>query len=205
MEKTMTLGITGGIGSGKSYVSRIFARMGYPVYYSDDRAKRLYDTDPLLLQQMVQLLGEDIIVGGRLNRKIVAGKIFGNRELLEEVEKLVHPAVMRDFCKWKGEVCTAMAVNGKLPSFVLFESAILLEKPAVRGCVDKVLTIAAPYELRIERVMARDAVTKGEVEARIATQWSDKQREALSDFIIFADSRRALLPQIMDVIEKMKR
>lgn len=203
MENVKTLGCTGGIGSGKSYVSRIFARMGYPVYFSDDRAKLLYDTDPLLLQQMVKLLGEDILVEGKLDRKIVAGKIFGNAELLGEVEKLVHPAVLRDFYSWKEQVCKALAQQGRCPSFVLFESAILLEKPLVKGCADKVVNVEAPYDLRIERVIARDGVTKEQVEARIAAQWSDVQRDALADFIIFADSRRALLPQIMEVIEKM--
>ena len=204
MENIRTLGCTGGIGSGKSYVSRIFEKIGYPVYFSDDRAKLLYDTDPLLLQQMVQLLGEDILVGGKLDRKIVAGKIFGNSELLGEVEKLVHPAVLRDFCSWKEQTCNALAAQGRCPSFVIFESAILLEKPLVKGCADKVLNVEAPYDLRIGRVMTRDGVTKEQVEARIASQWSDEQREALADFIIFADSRRALLPQIIDVIEKME-
>lgn len=204
MENVKTLGCTGGIGSGKSYVSRIFARMGFPVYFSDDRAKLLYDTDPLLLQQMVQLLGEDILVEGKLDRRIVAERIFGNSELLGEVEKLVHPAVLRDFYRWKEQTCSALAAQGRCPSFVVFESAILLEKPLVKGCTDKVLNVEAPYGLRIERVIARDGVTKEQVEARIAAQWSDGQRNALADFIIFADSRRALLPQIMDVIEKMR-
>ena len=204
MENVKTLGCTGGIGSGKSYVSRIFARMGFPVYFSDDRAKLLYDTDPLLLQQMVQLLGEDILVEGRLDRRVVAARIFGNAELLGEVEKLVHPAVLRDFYRWKELVCSALAAQGRCPSFVVFESAILLEKPLVKGCADKVINVEAPYDLRIERVIARDGVTKAQVEARIAAQWSDGQRNALADFIIFADSRRALLPQIVDVIEKMR-
>ena len=204
MKNVRTLGCTGGIGSGKSYVSRIFEKMGYPVYFSDDRAKLLYDTDTLLLQQMVQLLGEDILVEGKLDRRIVAGKIFGNSELLDEVEKLVHPAVLRDFHIWKEYICNTLEEQGKCPDFVIFESAILLEKPLVRRCADKVLNVEAPYNLRIDRVMARDGVAKEQIEARIAAQWSDEQRDALADFIIFADSRRALLPQIVDVIKKMK-
>ena len=93
------LGCTGGIGSGKSYVSRIFGKLGYPVYFSDDRAKMLYDTDPLLLQQMAQLLGSDILTDGKLNRRAVAEKIFSDSKMLAEVEKMVHPAVIRDFEK----------------------------------------------------------------------------------------------------------
>lgn len=203
MEKLWTLGCTGGIGSGKSFVSRIFAKLGYPVYFSDERAKMLYDTDGLLLEQLVALLGEDVLENGKINRAAMAGKIFGNGELLRKVESLVHPAVLRDFEKWKGEVCREAALQGNTPSFVIFESAILLESPLVRGCADKVLHIKAPYELRIERVMERDRATREQIEARIARQWSDAQRDVLSDFVIFADSKRALLPQIAEVIDKM--
>jgi dephospho-CoA kinase len=203
MEKLWTLGCTGGIGSGKSFVSRIFAKLGYPVYFSDERAKMLYDTDGLLLEQLVELLGEDVLENGKINRAAMAGKIFGNGELLRKVESLVHPAVLRDFEKWKGEVCREAALQGNTPSFVIFESAILLESPLVRECADKVLHIKAPYELRIERVMERDRATREQVEARIARQWSDAQRDVLSDFVIFADSKRALLPQIAEVIDKM--
>lgn len=199
-----TLGCTGGIGSGKSYVSRIFEKLGYPVYFSDDRAKMLYDTDPLLLQQLVELLGEDIISDGKLNRQAMAGKIFGDVSLLRSVEALVHPAVLRDFENWKQQVCSRLEQEGKSPNFVIFESAILLESTLVRGCADKVLHIKAPYELRVERTMKRDNATREQVEARISKQWSDGQRDALSDFIIFADSRRALLPQMARVIAGME-
>ena len=200
MSKVLTLGCTGGIGSGKSYVSRIFAQLGYPVYFSDDRAKLLYDTDARLLGLMVGLLGEDIINDGKLDRGIVASRIFGSKELLAKVESFVHPAVLEDFERWKGEICG----KGNAPEFVIFESAILLETPLVKGCADKVMTVVAPYELRIERVMKRDNASREQIEARIAKQWSDGQREALSDFIIFADSKQALLPQIACIIEKMK-
>lgn len=200
----MTLGCTGGIGSGKSYVSRIFAKLGYPVYFSDDRAKMLYDTDPRLLAQMVELLGEDILEDGRINRKAMAGKVFGNPVLLKQVESYVHPAVLRDFRIWKEQVCARLEAEGRRPDFVIFESAIILETPLVRGCVDKVLHIKAPYELRIERVIRRDNATRGQVEARIARQWSDGQRDSMSDFVIFADSKRALLPQIAEVIGGMQ-
>ena len=201
IDKVLTLGCTGGIGSGKSYVSRIFAQLGYPVYFSDDRAKLLYDTDKKLLGQMVGLLGEEILKDGRLDRGVVASKIFGNRELLSQVESFVHPAVLADFERWKGEICRE---EKNVPDFVIFESAILLETPLVKGCADKIMTVVAPYELRIERVIERDNATREQIEARIAKQWSDQQREALSDFIIFADSKQALLPQIVCVIDKMK-
>ena len=201
MNKLLTLGCTGGIGSGKSYVSRIFVQLGYPVYFSDDRAKLLYDTDKKLLGQMVALLGEDILKDGRLDRGIVASRIFGNKELLAQVESFVHPAVLADFERWKENICRD---ENNTPDFVIFESAILLETPLVKSCADKIMTVVAPYELRIERVIKRDNASREQIEARIAKQWSDEQREALSDFIIFADSKQALLPQIACVIAKMK-
>ena len=203
MEKVLTLGCTGGIGSGKSYVSRIFARLGYPVYFSDDRAKMLYDKDPVLLGQIVDLLGEEVLEDGRINRRVMAGKIFGNETLLRQVEGFVHPAVLRDFRNWKEEVCGELAKKGRKPAFVVFESAILLESKLVMGCADKVLHVKAPYELRIGRVMKRDAATRGQVEERITRQWSDAERDSMSDFVIFADSKRALLPQIVGVIAGM--
>ena len=203
METVLTLGCTGGIGSGKSYVSRILARLGYPVYFSDERAKMLYDTDPLLLGQITALLGEEVLEGGKINRRAMAGKIFGNETLLREVEGLVHPAVLRDFRNWKEAVCRELASAGRKPAFVIFESAILLESNLVKGCADKVLHVKAPYELRIERVMRRDGATRGQVEERIARQWSDSQRDSMADFVIFADSKRALLPQIENVVRGM--
>ena len=199
------LGCTGGIGSGKTYVSAIFGRMGVPLYNTDEKAKALYDTDMELRSALVELLGDDIIENGILRRDIMAGKIFGNKELLAQVEMLVHPAVMRDFNRWKGEIEKLSGQNGgKVPDFVIMESAILLEKPLVMENVDRVLTVSAPLDVRIERVMARDNVDRARVEARMAAQWSDERREALADFIIFADGKRALLPQIEAVCDAMK-
>ena len=198
------LGCTGGIGSGKSYVSAIFGKMGIPVYDSDNRAKSLYDTDLLLRKSMVGLLGEEIVKDGVVQRDVIAAKIFGNRQLLEEVECLVHPAVIRDFDSWKQCIADrALEAGEHLPPFVIMESAILLEKPIVRASADKVLVVSAPLELRIERVMARDNTDRSRVMARIASQWSDEQRRVLADFIIFADGKQALLPQVETVYSAM--
>ncbi len=205
------LGCTGGIGSGKSYVLAIFGKMGIPVYDSDSRTKALYDTDLELQAQLVKLLGNEVLVDGVVQRGVIAAKIFGNKELLAELEKIVHPAVVRDFCKWKesfkrvGEFCipTNDKEAVKEPPFVIMESAILMEKPIVKAVADKILTISAPLELRIERVMARDNVGREKVLERMAAQWSNEQREACADFIIFADGKQALLPQIHKVIAAM--
>lgn len=195
------LGCTGGIGSGKSYVASIFNKMGIPVYDSDNRAKLLYDIDSQLRMEMEELLKCSIVVNGIVQRSIIAEKIFGNRNLLAQVEKLVHPAVVRDFCRWKEALSDASCEN--VPPFVIIESAILLEKPEVKGITDRTVAVSAPLELRIERVVQRDKTDREKVLARIASQWSDEQRNAIADFIIFANGRQALLPQIHSVYEVM--
>lgn len=194
------LGCTGGIGSGKTYVSRIFAGMGIPVYYSDDKAKHIYNSNPRLLEQIAELLGRDVVRDGVLQRELMASRIFNDRTLLDRVEQLVHPAVLEDFGRWKEE----MEGNPEVKAgFVVLESAILLEKPLVRDAADKIVTISAPLELRVERVMRRDGMSREKVMERILLQWDDSKREAMADFIIFADDKRALLPQVMAVVEAM--
>ena len=197
------LGCTGGIGSGKSFVSAIFGKMGIPVYDSDSRAKALYDTDEQLRSEMVSLLGNEIIVDGVIQRPVIASKIFGNAELLQEVEKLVHPAVVRDFRRWVREIEETGVCGENIPPFVIMESAILLEKPIVLEQVDRSLVVTAPLDLRIERVIQRDNTTRERVLERMGAQWSDERRIALADFIIFADGKQALLPQIEGVYKAM--
>ena len=145
------LGCTGGIGSGKSYVSNIFHKMGVPLYCSDEMAKKLYDTDAHLREALLSLLGREIIENGVIRRDVMARKIFSSPKLLQMTEDLVHPAVMRDFGQWKEKQ------HGS--DFVIMESAIILQKPLVRRAADKILLVTAPEELRIERVIRRDNTT----------------------------------------------
>lgn len=194
------LGCTGGIGSGKTYICRIFEKTGIPVYYSDDRTKELYYEDTQLLDGLISLLGSDIVINGKLQKKIVAQKIFSVPSLLKEVENIVHPAVIRDFYRWTDSMKTGHITQ---PPFVIIESAILLEKPLVRRVADKVLTVSAPLEVRIERIMRRDNVTREEACRRMDVQWDDKKRESISDFIIFAAPDDALLPQVEKIISCM--
>lgn len=190
------LGITGGIGSGKTYVSDIFAHLGVPVYDSDSRTKALYVYDSRLGKSLRSLLGEDIFKDGVFMPKVMGGRIFSNPELLVEVEKAVHPAVMNDFVRWKD------AFAGKSP-YVIMESAILLEKPFVKRFVDRSLTVSTNLDTRIRRVMKRDSTTRESVLSRLERQWSDEQRISCSDFVIFADNNTALLPQVLQVHQQM--
>lgn len=171
----MVLGCTGGIGSGKSYVSRIFEAKGIPVYNSDDRCKALYDSDIELLNGLARILGEDVVCGGKLDKTRMAQKIFSDKGLMARVRAFVYPFVMRDFCKWR---------DSRKARFVLLESAVLLEDSYVRRFADKVLVVTAPLQVRIARVMERDGATREEALARINSQWSDEKRLASADYVI---------------------
>lgn len=192
-----TLAVTGGIGSGKSYVVRMFAALGIPVYDADLRTKRLYDEDRGLLGALQALLGPGLVKDGRLDRQYMAGRIFSDRCLLEKVEALVFPEVIKDFRAWKES-------SGLEAPFVIMESAVYLEKPVLAGMADKVLTVVCPLDIRIERVMTRSAMSREHVLARMSNQWSDERRTAASDYVIVSDFRHPLLPQVEGVYIDMK-
>jgi len=187
---------TGGIGSGKSFAVKIFNTLGVPSYDCDDSAKSIYDRDPQLLSALVELAGKDIVRDGRLDRKTFAGRLFSDKELLQRVEALVHPAVMQDFERWKAR---------QNASAVLIESAILLEKASLAAAVDKVVCVVAPLEVRIERVIERERCSREEVLSRMERQWSDEQRVAASDWVINNDGEQPLLPQILKVTETITK
>lgn len=189
--------MTGGIGSGKSYVVRMFAALGIPVYDADLRTKRLYDEDRGLLGALQALLGPGLVKDGRLDRQYMAGRIFSDRCLLEKVEALVFPEVIKDFRAWKES-------SGLEAPFVIMESAVYLEKPVLAGMADKVLTVVCPLDIRIERVMTRSAMSREHVLARMSNQWSDERRTAASDYVIVSDFRHPLLPQVEGVYIDMK-
>ena len=189
----LSLGVTGGIGSGKSYVSRIFAALDIPVYEADSQTKLLYKRDDNLRQSLITLLGDDIYNNGVLQREVMAAKIFANQTLLAQVNQLVHPAVMFDFLTWSAQQ--------KAP-YVILESAILLETPFA-ATVDRMLTVSAPVSLRLERLCHRDQVCAEDVQRRIEKQWSDSMRESKSDFVIYSDGKAPLLPQVLAVHQVM--
>ena len=186
---------TGGIGSGKSYVIRAFNAAGIPSYDTDAAAKRLYDTDRELLDAVSEIAGKDVSVDGHLDRGLLASRIFADSSLLGKIEAVVHPAVIRDFRRWEEEQSVEV---------VIIESAIMLEKPSLRGVADYVLVVSAPEELRIRRVMERDRISREAVLSRMARQWNDRQREEYADFIIVTDERHQIVPEIVKIIETVK-
>lgn len=165
-----TLVVTGGIGSGKSLVCSFLADMGVPVYDSDSRTKALYDKDQELLERIGKAVGADVTdAGGKLDRKALASVIFSDESRLEALEKVVHPAVLEDFRKWKSEIGSSYPEQDEIP-FVVFESAIILAKPLFRTIADCTLLVDAPVETRIQRACARDRAGRETVLGRMSRQ-----------------------------------
>ncbi|OFY88796.1 MAG: dephospho-CoA kinase [Bacteroidetes bacterium RIFOXYA12_FULL_40_10] len=188
---------TGGIGSGKSYALRVITRLGIPSYIADNRAKELYYTDKVLLRELIELLGDEIAPQGVIRRDIMATKIFPNPELLTKVNEIVHPRVLADFEAWK----IARGEDGA--DIVVFESAIFFESPVFHHIADKVMVVTAPEEVRIQRVIKRDKVSRELVKERMQRQCSERERLERADFIVYTDGKRAVLPQILQVLNQM--
>lgn len=187
------IGITGGIGSGKSVVSALLRVMGIPVYDADAASKTLLTTDDGLMASLKSLLGEDVYNGNLLDKKRMASLIFSDRRLLEEVNALVHPAVIADFEKWSGRMDSPM---------VACESALVFEA-GMKPLFDAVLMVYSPEQLRVKRSVARDNVTEEQVRMRIANQMPDERKRELSDFVILNDESHALIPQLRGVLARL--
>jgi len=185
----LCLGITGGIGSGKSYVSRIFSALGIPIYEADAQAKSLYERNRQLREGLIALLGSAIYKEGVLQKEAMAALIFADPALLAQVNQQVHPAVIDDFSLWKTQ---------QAAPYVILESAIILETPFA-STVDKMLTVSAPMAVRLERLCNRDLTSVEDTKRRIERQWSDAMREAKSDFVIRSDGKTPLLPQVLEI------
>lgn len=184
--------VTGGIGCGKSYVISVLNAMGIPSFDSDAAVKRLYDEDAELLNKIKAIVGDEVVSGGRIDRKYLAGRIFNDGKIKREVEDVVFPAVIADFERWCG---------AQESDTVLIESAIALENEMLRCLYDKVLVVTAPLETRIERAMRRDGAARSQIEARINSQWGDEQRCSAADYIVNNDSVSPLLPQLEMIME----
>jgi dephospho-CoA kinase len=183
------VGLTGGIGSGKTTVARVLELLGVPVYYSDARARALSDHDPTLVEATRELFGERAYVSGRLDRAWIAGQVFADRSLLERLEAIVHPAVRRDFLAWADRQTAPYAV---LETAILFESGF-------DALVDRTIAITAPPASRIARTMRRDGVGEAEVRRRMAAQMDDEERLRRADYVLRTDEKELLIPQILQI------
>ena len=168
------IGLTGGIGSGKTTVANHFIGAGIPVYIADDEARKIMQS-PEILREIKKIFGSVIFKNEVLNRQKLAEIVFSNSDKLKQLNAIIHPAVKKHFGNW--------ILNYKNSPFVIYETAILFEGGSYKDC-DKIITVTAPLETRIERVIQRDKTSRENVLKRIKMQWTDDQRLGKSDFVI---------------------
>ena len=189
----LKIGITGGIGSGKSTVAKVFEVLGIPVYYADDAAKRLMNEDQELKEKIQLQFGNDVYKDGKLDRKHLSEIVFNNPEKLQVLNALVHPATLKDAEKWMQNQSTAYSLK---------EAALIFESGAHEH-LDFVIGVTAPAPLRIQRTMQRDGITREDVIARMDKQMDETIKMKLCDFVIKNDEQEMLLPQVLELHEKL--
>lgn len=191
----LKVGITGGIGSGKTTACQIFERLGIPVYYADAAAKRLMVEQNDLVKAIKQLFGSEAYYSdGSLNRLHIASIAFEDKSKLEQLNQLVHPAVARDSLIWHQ--------NQEGVPYTLKEAALLFESGSYKA-LDYVIVVTAPETLRIQRVVERDQTTEAAVKARIKQQMPESEKVAMADFVIQNDSTQLLVPQIIGIHQEL--
>lgn len=191
------LGITGGIGSGKSVVSHILRLMNIPIYDCDSQSKQLLATDVNLHQELQLLIGRDLYLNDSLNKQKLAAYIFGNEQHLKAVNAIIHPRVKEDFYRW----CLAFDAS----SFKLLgmESAILIDA-GFENVVDFVINVSAPVQIRLKRAMQRDHSDAQLIQKRIDSQISEEKRCSAANFIVYNDDIHPLIPQLFSIVNQLK-
>jgi dephospho-CoA kinase len=190
----LKIGLTGGIGSGKTTVAEVFEVLGIPVYYADDAAKKLMNTNKELQQQIITHFGKETYTDGQLNRKHLASLVFGNKEQTELLNSIVHPVTIADAEQW---------FRQQQSSYVIKEAALLFESGAAAG-LDYIIGVTAPETIRIKRVMDRDNITAEEVKKRMSNQLDDSMKMRLCDFVIQNNEQEMILPQILQLHHQLQ-
>lgn len=187
----LKIGITGGIGSGKTTVCKVFELLGVPVFYADDVAKSIMYTDPILKRGVLDAFGENSYTqSGDLNRSYISSIVFNDKHELEKLNSLVHPAVFRAFDTW--------VLSQSEASYVIKEAALLYESDAYKMCDQSILVIS-PIETRISRVKARDGISAEDIQLRMNRQFSDEEKMRFADHILMNDEKQLLIPQIIQL------
>lgn len=184
-----TIGLTGGMGSGKTTVANFFKELGVPVYITDTAGKTLMNTDETVKAKIIALFGAKAFNEGQLDRKFVASKVFNSSEKLEQLNQIVHPAVALDFKQWREKQDSP---------YVIYEAAILFEAGSYKNC-DLIILVTASLEERIKRLQIRDKSSLEEIEARIQHQWSDERKRKLSNFEIINENLSATKDQVRNL------
>lgn len=195
MSTTLKVGITGGIGSGKSLICKIFSKLGIPIYDADTRAKWLTNNDPEIRSKVIAQFGSESFNQNGLDREFLANRVFNDPVQLGILNSIIHPAVGRDFDNW---------LNQQSSDYVIKEAALMFEAGSYK-LQDKIITVSAPVELRIQRVLKRDPFrSKEQIEAIIDKQLSEEERIERSDFVIYNDENQMVIPQVIELHQKLK-
>jgi len=193
MRHAIKIGLTGGIGSGKSMVSKLLTTYEIPIYDSDTRAKSLMETDDNIISSITQMLGKEAYTDGKLNRRFVAEEVFASSSKLLQINTIVHSAVIDDFSRWAELQATDILV---------FESAIIFEN-GLEKYFDKIIAVVAPQKLRIERVKRRSGLSRKEILNRIKNQTSSKTLRQRADYVVINDDRTAIIPQVERILKSI--
>lgn len=189
----LKIGLTGGIGSGKTTVAKVFEVLGIPVYYADDAAKRLMNEDEVLQQKIISAFGEAAYTDGILNRQHLSSLVFNTKEKLELLNSLVHPATIADAAVW---------FSKQKSPYVIKEAALLFESGTAAG-LDFVIGVPAPEPIRMKRVMDRDGVSSDEVKKRMQNQMEEPIKIRLCDFVIHNNEEEMVTPQVLKLHEQL--
>jgi|SRR5581483_4144098 len=185
----LKVGVTGGIGSGKSSVCKIFECLGVPVFRADDEGRRLLSEDADVQKKVVDLFGNSVLISGKLDRKKIASVVFNDEKKLVQLNSVIHPAVRNSFLNW---------LNGQSTNMIIEEAAILFESGAYKN-MDTVIVVSAPEYVRIDRVMRRDNTTEQEVKLRMKNQLSEEDRVKRASHVIVNDGTAMLIPAVLDL------
>jgi dephospho-CoA kinase len=191
----LKVGLTSGIGGGKTTVARIFEVLGIPVYYADDAARRLMNTNTSLRQSIISAFGEKAYKEDMLDRAYLASQVFGDKEKLELLNSLTHPATINDANEWMAKQQSA---------YIIKEAALIFESTSHKH-LDYVIGVSSPIELRIERVMKRDQITREAVELRMARQMNEEEKMGRCNFIIYNNEQQSLIAQVLDLHKNFMR
>lgn len=191
----LKIGLTGGIGSGKSTVARIFETLNVPVYYADEAAKRLMNEDKEIIEAVIRHFGKESYINGKLNRPYIASVVFNDKEKLELLNFITHPATIRDANEW-------MAKQNS--PYVIKEAALLFESGSAEY-LDKIIGVYAPASLRILRTMERDNISRDEVIKRMNRQIEEEIKMKLCDFVIVNDEQHLVIPQVIKLHEQLSK
>jgi dephospho-CoA kinase len=191
----LKVGLTGGIGSGKSTVAGIFEVLGIPVYYADQAAKRLMNEDPVLRKKISELFGEESYTGGKLDRAFIANQVFGNKQKLKSLNALVHPLTISDANEWMERQTVPYSIK---------EAALIFESHTDQY-LDYVIGISAPEDLRITRTVKRDRISADEVIKRMKNQLPEEEKMKRCNFVIYNDEVRPVIPQVLELHAELLR